>query len=430
MGSPTATGTVALQPWARGDLPLLEQANTPGMTRFLGGPESAEQLRVRHERYLRLTAEGGARMLRIEVDGEPAGGIGVWPVEVDGEPAYETGWNVLPSFQGRGLAREALRQLLRLVADEVEHRDRLYAFPSVENSASNALCRSAGFDDLGERDFPWRGGSLRTRAWALDMRPLDLTGREPDTDERFSGGSLDLDRWWPYYTPHWSTRERTAARYRIDDAGLELRVDADTEPWAPDVDGETRVSHLQTAQHSGPVGSPVGQHRFREGLVVQEEQPRHRGWTPRYGVVSARFAAIRHPRAMVAFWPVGVEEDPDDCGEICVAEIFGSELDQDGGLVGVGVKQQTDPRLRTDFDKVRVRGDLTAMHDYAVEWTAERLRFFVDGRWVKTVAQRIDYPVMLMLDVYDLPGPGPRDTSGHPLRFRVERVATYPESPT
>lgn len=252
--------------------------------------------------------------------------------------------------------------------------------------------------------------------------------RVPDVEERFDAGHLDTARWWPFYTPHWSSRERTAARYDLSAGGLELRIDADTEPWAPEVDGQVRVSHLQTGQFSGAQGSQTGQHRFREGLVVTEEQPEHRGWLVHHGVITARFAAIRHPRAMVAFWPIGFEEQPDDCGEICIAEIFGDEIDDTGGWVGVGVKAQNDPRLRTDFEKIRVEGDLTAPHDYAVQWSAHRLRFFIDGRAVKTVEQSIDYPVQLMLDVYELPAPGPRDVSQHPLVFRVESVGSSPSA--
>ena len=118
---------------------------------------------------------------------------------------------------------------------------------------------------------------------------------------------------------------------------------------------------------------------------------------------------------------------PDDCGEICIAEIFGSELDDGGGWVGVGVKPQNDPRLHADFEKIRVDGDLTEFHDYAVEWTPERIRFFIDGRWVKTVAAAIDYPVQLMLDVYELPNEsGTRDAAARPFLFGVERVRTFP----
>ena len=417
---------ITLSPWGPDDLPVLERSNTPEMTANLGGPESGEQLRERHARYLRLNETGDACMLRIDVDGVPAGGIGYWQTEHDGEPAFEAGWSVEPQWQGRGVAKQALRQLTRMVADD-GRRALLVACPGIDNPASNALCRGAGFEHRGSATAPWRGGEMTFNTWVLDVSPLDLDGRVADVDERFDAASLDDRRWLPFYTPHWSSREATAARWSVGERGLELRIEPDTAPWAPDLDGDIRVSHLQTGQLSGPLGSGIGQHRFRTGLVVREEQPAHRGWLVRHGVIEVRLAAIRHPDAMVAFWPIGFEADPDDCGELCIAEIFGSDLDDAGGWVGIGVKPQNDPRLRADFEKVRIASDLTDPHDYAVEWTPERVRFFVDGHWVKTVVQSIDYPVQLMLDVYEFPrADGTRDIAALPHVLRVERVRSFP----
>ena len=424
---------VTLQHWGRDDLPVLERANTPEMTAHLGGPESPDDLLQRHERYLRLGNAGLARMFRIDVDDEPAGGIGWWQVDHEGVPAYETGWNVFPEHQGKGVASAALREVIRRVA-AVGDRTLLIAYPGVANAPSNALCRRAGFEHTGSDTAPWRGGRITFNVWELDLSPLDLAGREPDHDDRFDAGELDRSRWWPYYLPHWSSREASAARWDSatpGHAGLALRIDADTPPWSPEYDGQVRVAHLQTGQFAGPVGSAIGQHRFRDGLVVREAQPEQRLWLPHFGVLEVRLRAIRHPDAMVAFWPIGFEGRPEDSGEICVCEIFGSELDDSGGWVGVGVKPQHDPRLTADFEKVRVDGDLTGFHDYAVDWSPERIRFFIDRRWVKTVAQRIDYPVQLMLDVYELPnGSGRRDAAGMPLRFQVERVRTFPPEGT
>lgn len=417
---------VELRRWADGDLEVLRRANTPDMTAHLGGPETDEQVSERHQRYLRLNASGEACMLRIDVDGEPAGGIGYWLTDHEGIPAFEAGWTVESRFQGRGVAAAALRQLTRLVAAD-GRRGLLVAYPGVDNAGSNALCRGAGFEHRGSGVTPWRGGELAYNAWGLDVSPLDLDGRVPDVDERFADGRLDESRWWPFYTPQWSSRDASAARWSVGPGGLELRIDDDTAPWAPRLDGDLRVSHVQTGQYSGPLGSDVGQHRFRAGLRVTEEQPEHRGWLVHHGVIEVRMAAIRHPDVMVAFWPIGFEAEPEDCGELCIAEIFGSEIDDDGGWVGVGVKPQNDPRLREDFEKVRIDGDLTGMHDYAVEWTPERARFFIDGRWVKTVVQAIDYPVQFMLDVYELPrSDGTRDLAALPHVLRVERVRSFP----
>jgi hypothetical protein len=258
-----------------------------------------------------------------------------------------------------------------------------------------------------------------------DAATLDLSAYRLVVDEQFDGDDLARTRWLPQYTPHWSSRAATSAGYEVSDGTLKLRIVEHTEPWSPEFDGEVRVSHVQTGQFSGALGSGVGQHRFRSGLVVREEQDEERLWLPHFGVIEARARGIRHPSAMVALWPIGFEDEPANCGEICIFEIFGSEMDDAGGLVGVGVKPQNDPRLSLDFEKVRVDGDLTEFHDYAVEWLPDRLRFFIDGRLVKTVDQAIDYPVQFMLDVFELPTDVPRDLSALPFVFEVAHVREY-----
>ena len=183
---------------------------------------------------------------------------------------------------------------------------------------------------------------------------LDLTGYALAVDEQFDGDELDDTRWLPYYTPHWSSRHTTAAGYEVSDGTLKLRIDADTPRWSPEFDGDVRVSHLQTGQFSGPVGSGIGQHRFRRGLVVREAQDEERLWLPHFGVIEARVRAIRHPTAMVALWPIGFEAQPRDCGEICIFEIFGGEIGEASALVGVGVKPQRDPRLVLDLSLIHI----------------------------------------------------------------------------
>lgn len=414
--------TVMLTRWGEGDLALLERLNAPEMTEHLGGPETTDEVRARHARYLRLWETDEARTFRIDVDGQPAGSIGYWAVEHEGRPAWETGWSVLPEHQGRGVAGAALRALIAELRTD-GRRDLLVAYPGTDNAPSNALCARAGFEPQGEGTEPWRGGEFSFRVWALDMSPLQTSGSLEE--ELFDSATLDLGRWWPHYLPHWSSRAASAARCRTGD-GLELRIDPDTPPWAPECDPDVRVSHLQTGQFSGPVGSATGQHRFRDGLVVREGQAERRLWLPCFGVIEARLSAIRHPDAMVAFWPIGFEDRPEDSAEICIVEIFGRDVDDEGGWVSVGVKAHHDPRVRDDVERIRVSGDLTQPHDYAVEWTPERMRFFVDGRWVKTVAQRIAYPVQLMLDVFELPpATGERDLAALPHRFRVEHVRVW-----
>ena len=110
---------------------------------------------------------------------------------------------------------------------------------------------------------------------------------ELEFEDTFEGDSLDPGRWLPWYLPHWSSRQRSAARYATR-RGLALRIDADQEPWCPEWDGETRVSSLQTGVFAGPVGGEVGQHRFNTQAVVREAQENVRLLTPQFGVVELR----------------------------------------------------------------------------------------------------------------------------------------------
>ena len=163
---------VHLEPWGENDLALLRRImGDPAMTEHLGGPETEEQLVDRQARYERVAEKGTGRMFKIvdEETGEPAGSVGYWEKEWRGETVYETGWSVLPEFQGRGVAVAGTRLVIDAARGERRHRY-LHAFPSVENAASNAICRKLGFELLGEQDFEFPPGHwMRCNDWRLEL---------------------------------------------------------------------------------------------------------------------------------------------------------------------------------------------------------------------------------------------------------------------
>jgi hypothetical protein len=248
---------------------------------------------------------------------------------------------------------------------------------------------------------------------------------ELEFEETFGGDALDTSRWLPYYLPQWSSRERAAARYELRDGYLRLLITRDQEPWCPELDGEVRVSSLQTGVFAGPLGSGIGQHRFHPDAVVTEEQRNVRLYTPRYGRVELRAKASAEPTAMVALWLIGYEDEPERSAEICVCEIFGRDVGDGEALVGMGLHPFGDPRIVDEFEKVRLPIDVREFHVYAADWTPHAVTFSVDGAPVKRAEQSPDYPMQLMLGIYEFPGDGPRAGAGYPKEFVVDWVRGY-----
>jgi RimJ/RimL family protein N-acetyltransferase len=162
---------VSLEEWADDDLDLLRRINAPEMTAHLGGPETEEEIVARHRRYLEVTGSGTGRMFRVLLlpQLEAVGNVGYWERVWRDENVYETGWNVLPPFQGRGIAAAAAAAVVDKARAEHKHRY-LHAFPSVDNHPSNAVCRKLGFVFVAETDFEYPPGNvMRCNDWRLDL---------------------------------------------------------------------------------------------------------------------------------------------------------------------------------------------------------------------------------------------------------------------
>lgn len=159
-----------LRVYSEGDLGLTVALECdPEVMRELGGPVSREGAEAAHRRRV-ANVENDPWWFAIVPDegGPPAGAIGIWKSEWEGEPVDEVGWMVLPPFQGRGIASEALGLLIGRARAQ-RRSERIHAFPGVTNAPSNALCRKYGFVHLGESEVKFRDRPLRVNHWVLDV---------------------------------------------------------------------------------------------------------------------------------------------------------------------------------------------------------------------------------------------------------------------
>ena len=95
--------------------------------------------------------------------------VGYWHHDWHGEQALESGWSVEAEYRGQGIAPAAVIAMLdtaRAAGETVP----VHAYPRVDNAASNAVCRKAGFPLLGEEDFEVKPGLvLHTNDWVVDL---------------------------------------------------------------------------------------------------------------------------------------------------------------------------------------------------------------------------------------------------------------------
>ncbi|MFD2169822.1 GNAT family N-acetyltransferase [Tumebacillus lipolyticus] len=171
MSERATAAQVRIEPWAEKNLGLLSLMNAPEMMEHLGGPETEEQLRERHQLYLEIGSRGTGQMFTITLlpEQETVGSVGYWESVWQEETVYEIGWSVLPQFQGRGIATLAVAAAIDRAREERKHK-RLHAFPSIDNPASNAICRKLDFSFVTECDFEYPPGSImRCNNWCLEL---------------------------------------------------------------------------------------------------------------------------------------------------------------------------------------------------------------------------------------------------------------------
>ena len=162
---------VQLQSWSEGDLPLLQKLlGDPEMMAHLGGPESPEQIVRRHQRYLQLPETDHIFKILLDGTAETVGSVGYWEKTWRDQLVYELGWQILPAYQGRGIATRAAEAAIGHARQRPKHQF-MHAFPSVSNAASNAICRKLVFTLLIEEcqlEYP-PGHSMTINDWRFDL---------------------------------------------------------------------------------------------------------------------------------------------------------------------------------------------------------------------------------------------------------------------
>ena len=167
---------VRLAPWSPTDLPLLRLLNAPEMTAHLGGPETETKLLERQERYVAGGRAGSGGMFTVVLlpdEAARAAASAIGSGSRTGETVYER-----DGQSCRSVRAGASRPRRHAGGHRTSQRPNgviaiVHAYPSVDNPASNAICRRVGFELLGEQDFEYPPGHpMRCNDWRFDLAPM------------------------------------------------------------------------------------------------------------------------------------------------------------------------------------------------------------------------------------------------------------------
>jgi RimJ/RimL family protein N-acetyltransferase len=171
----TGAAIVSLRPYAAGDQWLLERTlGDPTQMVHLNGPESAEKIARRHLMLVAMSADprvGCQFTILAGPERAEAGNVGYWESEWKGVKGWEMGWFILPQLQRQGIATAATQQVLERLA-ALDGPRLAFAFPSVDNVPSNAICRAVGFElsETVDSEYPpGSGRTLRVNVWKRSL---------------------------------------------------------------------------------------------------------------------------------------------------------------------------------------------------------------------------------------------------------------------
>jgi len=91
----------------------------------------------------------------------------------------------------------------------------------------------------------------------------------------------------------------------------------------------------------------------------------------------------------------------------------------------MGLHAFRDPSVTEDFEAIRLPIDVADFHTYAVDWTAEKADFLVDGVQVRSCPVPPAYPMQLMIAAFDFPAESDGADDQHVPALIVDYVRGY-----
>ncbi|MFZ7942696.1 InlB B-repeat-containing protein [Neobacillus sp. 19] len=263
--------------------------------------------------------------------------------------------------------------------------------------------------------------------------PVKKDGYRLIFDEEFNNanGKLDSTLWVDQYLSSWTrTPEFAKPIYKINNGVMNLQVKEDTPGWAPEYDGETRVSGFTT-------GNRNGLHNWNGTNVVRNPVDTQLTHINQYGYYEIRAKGQAGSSRHSAWWLLGFEDREEHSAEIDIFEILGNQQTavprafhgwKDKDAFAVKDQGETFINAQANFHD--------EWHTFGMDWQngtgagayPDKLVFYVDGKEVGSKNVNIDYPMIQLFSQYEKRAggwTGPWEWMPYPNSFDIDYVRVY-----
>lgn len=142
--------------------------SNPNVMGHLGGPIEEQDAAQVHDTRMAAIAEGDLFYTILPADDpRPVGVIAIWQSDWADTRIHEIGVMLLPDHQARGVALQAVHQILPIARDHGVRQ--LHGFASVGNTALHTLAVHAEFHRVEDCDMSYNGRPMRCAHWVRDL---------------------------------------------------------------------------------------------------------------------------------------------------------------------------------------------------------------------------------------------------------------------
>ncbi|MDE2143563.1 MAG: GNAT family N-acetyltransferase [Elusimicrobia bacterium] len=160
-----------LEDFSLNDFELVESLlSDPAGMADLGGPLTRDEVAKAMKNFVDAveTEEGWIHKIMPGESSDPAGLVFLWDRPWGDGAISEVSVQILPKYQGRGLAKAAAKAVLARALAEGRCKS-VHSFPPAVSARAQALCASLGFRKLERCELPFGGKPVRRVHWRLDL---------------------------------------------------------------------------------------------------------------------------------------------------------------------------------------------------------------------------------------------------------------------